>query len=42
MHGIVYVPFKNSVKEAKNDIIRELKAVRLGFQINRRKKSQMK
>lgn len=31
MHGIVYVPFKDSVKEAKSDIIKELKAVDLYF-----------
>jgi predicted nucleotide-binding protein len=39
MHGIVYVPFKNSVKEAKNDILRELKAVGLGLQIKEGRKS---
>ena len=38
MHGIVYVPFKNSVKEAKNDIIRELKAVVFDLQIKKRRK----
>lgn len=38
MQGIVYVPFKNSVKEAKNDIIRELKAVGLGLQIKKGQK----
>jgi len=38
MHGIVYVPFKNSVKEAKNDVIRELKAVGLGLQIKKGRK----
>jgi predicted nucleotide-binding protein len=27
MHGIVYVPFENSVKEAKKDVLKELKAV---------------
>lgn len=39
MHGIVYVPFENSVKEAKNDILRELKAVGLGLQIQKGRKS---
>jgi len=39
MHGIVYVPFKNSVKEAKNDIMKELKAVGLGLQIKEGRKS---
>ncbi len=29
MHGIVYVPFRNSVKERRRDIIKELKAVNL-------------
>jgi len=38
MHGILYVPFKNSVKEAKNDIIRELKGVELDLQIKKRRK----
>lgn len=31
MQGIVYVPFKNSVREAKKDILKELKAVGLYF-----------
>lgn len=29
MHGILYVPFKNSVKEGRSDIVKELKAVDL-------------
>lgn len=32
MHGIVYVPFKNSVKECRNKIIKELKEI--GYKIN--------
>jgi len=31
MHGIVYIPFKDSVKEVRNKIIKELKAA--GFEI---------
>lgn len=34
MHGIVYVPFKNSIKEARKDILKELKAVGLYFAQN--------
>jgi predicted nucleotide-binding protein len=39
MHGIVYVPFKNSVKEAKADIIKELKAVDFDLQLKKGRKS---
>jgi len=31
MHGIVYIPFKESVRECRNKIIKELKAA--GYQI---------
>jgi len=31
MHGIVYIPFKDSVEEVRNKIIKELKAA--GFEI---------
>jgi len=39
MHGIVYLPFKNSVREAKSDIVKELKAVGYELQTRRRRKS---
>jgi predicted nucleotide-binding protein len=39
MHGIVYVPFKKSVKEAKVDIVKELEAVGYDLQIKKGRKS---
>ena len=38
MHGIVYIPFKNSLREVKDDIVKELKAVGYDLQIRKRRK----
>jgi predicted nucleotide-binding protein len=43
MQGIVYVPFKNSIREARPDIVRELKAIGYNLQIKKgRKELQLK
>ncbi|MEM3697100.1 MAG: nucleotide-binding protein [Candidatus Bathyarchaeia archaeon] len=41
MQGIVYVPFRNSVREAENDIIKELEAVGYDLQTKKRQKSRI-
>jgi predicted nucleotide-binding protein len=38
MHGIVYLPFRDSVREAKEDISKQLKAV--GYDLQGRRKER--
>jgi predicted nucleotide-binding protein len=39
MHGIVYLPFRDSVREAKEDISKQLKAVGYDLQGRRKKRN---
>jgi len=39
MHGIVYLPFRDSVREAKEDVTKQLKAVGYDLQGRRKKRT---